>query len=143
METYVKPFASLTVQELYEILKARAEVFFLEQKIVCQDLDDVDYEAIHVFIRQGKKVCAYLRIYEKSEDTVQIGRVLSTERGVGLGKAVMEAGIKACRSLPGKKTLRIEAQSYAIGFYEKLGFTVTSEEFLDVGIPHVEMILDL
>ena len=68
-----------------------------------------------------------------------IGRVLSTERGVGLGKAVMEAGIKACRSLPGKKMLRIEAQSYAIGFYEKLGFIKTDSRKEENGTVYTPM----
>jgi len=143
VELVIKPFDQLTTGELYEIMKARAAVFLLEQKIVCQDLDDVDYRAWHVFLRDETGVKAYLRAYEKDAETAQIGRVLTTERGRGYGRAVMRAGIETARTRMRKSILRMEAQCHAIGFYEKLGFCVTSEEFLDVGIPHVEMKLSL
>ena len=143
MELIVKPFDRLTAAEVYELLKARAQVFLLEQQIVCQDMDDVDYRAWHVFFRDGEGIKAYLRAYEKDAETAQIGRVLTTVRGKGYGADVMRAGIETARDIMGKTVLRIEAQTHAIGFYEKLGFAVTSEEFLDVGIPHVEMKMNL
>ena len=143
LETVVKPFDLLTTEELYEILKARAAVFMLEQNIICQDMDDVDYRAWHVFLKDETGILAYLRLYERDADTAQIGRVLTTRRGYGYGRSVMHAGIDAAKTCLQKENIYIEAQSYAIGFYEKLGFCVTSEEFLDVGIPHVEMQLHL
>ena len=42
----VKTFDELTSKEVYEILKARAEVFVVEQNIVYQDMDDIDYDAL-------------------------------------------------------------------------------------------------
>ena len=39
----------------------------------------------------------------------------------------------------GCEKLCLDAQTHAIGFYKKLGFRVTSDEFLEEGIPHVEM----
>ena len=45
MEFLAKRFDELTTRELYEILKSRAEVFMLGQGIICQDIDDVDYES--------------------------------------------------------------------------------------------------
>ena len=38
-------------------------------------------------------------------------------------------------------SIYIEAQCYATGFYEREGFVIASEEFLEDGIPHVEMML--
>jgi len=139
LELVIKTFDQLSAGELYEILKARAAVFMLEQKIVCQDMDDVDYRAWHIFLQEKNDVKAYLRMYETDEKTVQIGRVLTTERKKGYGYTVMCAAIDTAKRRLKKQTVRLEAQSHAIGFYEKLGFQVTSEEFLDVGIPHVEM----
>ena len=139
MELVIKTFDQLSAGELYEILKARAAVFMLEQKIVCQDMDDVDYRAWHIFLQDGNCIKAYLRMYETDEKTVQIGRVLTTERKKGYGYTVMCAAIDTTKQRLKKQTVRLEAQCHAIGFYEKLGFQVTSEEFLDVGIPHVEM----
>ena len=43
----------------------------------------------------------------------------------------------------GARRIRLEAQSYAQGFYEKAGFARCSDEFDEDGIPHVEMVLDL
>ena len=62
MDFIVKKFNELTAGELYEILKARSAVFLLEQNIVCQDMDDVDYDSYHFFICDDKKVMAYLRV---------------------------------------------------------------------------------
>ena len=49
MELKVKFFDELTTRELYEMLKARAEIFVVEQNCVYQDLDDKDYTSLHVF----------------------------------------------------------------------------------------------
>ena len=47
-----KYFDELTTKELYEILKARAEIFVVEQNCVYQDLDDVDYWSLHIFCKE-------------------------------------------------------------------------------------------
>ena len=63
-----KKFCELSAAEVYEILKSRAEIFLLEQGIVCQDLDDVDYDSLHCFFWDGKRVTAYLRAFESLKD---------------------------------------------------------------------------
>ena len=55
MTFFCKRFDDLSPSEVYEILKARCEVFLLEQRIICQDMDDVDYDALHFFIKEGNK----------------------------------------------------------------------------------------
>lgn len=141
MNLIIKSFEELTTTELYEILRVRAEVFVVEQDCVYQDLDGLDYNSMHVFLEQDGKVQAYLRVFlrEEKEKVVQIGRVLTYKRGAGLGLELLLQGIEVAKSYFQAKKLYLEAQVYAIGFYEKAGFKVVSEEFLEDGIPHVCM----
>lgn len=145
MNTIVKKFEELTTTELYEILKARAEIFIMEQNINYQDMDDIDYRSLHCFIKEGNKVIAYLRAFYKSEDkaVVKIGRVLTLEHGKGLGRVLLEESIKAIKEQMRCDKIYIEAQKHAIGFYERFGFATTSGEFLEEGIIHVAMELDV
>ena len=138
-----KFFEELTTKELYEILKARAEIFVVEQTCVYQDLDDIDYRSLHVFCEEDGKVTAYLRAFQTEESVVQVGRVLSINHGKGLGKKILCHGISALIEQFDPQKIFIEAQCYATGFYEKAGFEICSEEFLEVGIPHVGMELFL
>lgn len=142
VELAAKYFKELTAEEVYEILKERSAVFVIEQKCIYQDIDSLDYEAMHVFYKRGRNIAAYLRIFRLEEDMVQIGRVLTVERGVGLGARVLNEGIRIAKEEMGAKRIYIEAQSYAKKFYERAGFIQISEEFLEDNIPHIKMILE-
>ena len=143
MEMKSKFFSELSTNELYEILKIRSEIFVVEQNCVYQDMDDRDYDSLHIFFEDGERVVAYLRAFAKDEDTVQMGRVLTLEHGKGLGGKLLKEGIEQIRKKQNPKKIYIEAQCYATGFYEREGFVVCSDEFLEDGIPHVQMILKL
>lgn len=145
MHLTAKKFNELTTTELYEILKARAEIFIMEQQITYQDMDDIDYECLHCFFVEGKRVTAYLRAFYKDEThkTVKIGRVLTLQHGNGMGKALVEQSLKAIKEKLQCEKISMDAQKYAVGFYEKLGFEVTSGDFLEEGIVHVAMELML
>lgn len=143
MNLHIKTFEQLSSTELYEILKARSAVFVVEQTCPYQDIDGGDYDSLHVYQEEEGKILAYLRCYVQDEYTARIGRVLTMERGKGLGRPLMEAGIQAVREHYKASSIYIEAQCYAIGFYNKFGFEVCGEEFLEDGIPHVPMTLDL
>ena len=137
-----KCFDELTTRELNEILRARSAVFVVEQDCVYQDLDGIDHESTHIFAqKENGEVTAYLRIFMKKDEknTAQMGRVLTTERGKGLGGEILREGIKAAREKLGAEEIYMEAQEYAIPFYSREGFAVTSDVFLEDGIPHVEM----
>ncbi len=141
-----KNFNELTTYELYEIFKARVEVFVVEQNCVYSEVDDVDYDSIHLYTidesgEEPYKITSYLRIYKKAdEDNVyRFGRVLTTRRGEGLGGEILNEAVRIVRDELKASEVYIEAQSYALGFYEKVGFVVCSEEFLDEGIPHKQM----
>lgn len=145
MNLIIKTFQELDTKELYEILKARASVFIMKQNINYQDMDDIDYKSIHFFYMENDTVIAYLRAFYKDneKEAVQIGRVLTLEHGKGLGKKLIENSLPEIKKrLPSKKIV-MDAQTHAISFYEQFGFVVISEEFLEEGIMHVQMKLEL
>ena len=145
MEIIVKRFDELDINELYEILKLRVNVFVVEQNCPYPELDDKDKSAWHVYIREDGNITAYLRVLDPgvSFDTAAIGRVISTRRRCGLGTKLLREGIRVARERMNANAIKIEAQTYARAFYELQGFRQTSEEFLEDGIPHIEMTLEL
>lgn len=142
MDFKAKLFGELTAAEIYEILKVRAQVFQMEQNIHYLDEDNVDYDSLHCFFEENGQVTAYLRAFPVN-GKIRIGRVLTITRGLGLGKAVMQLGVKAARERFGALDIIMDAQKHAEGFYKKLGFVTTSDEFLEEGVVHVEMVLSL
>ncbi len=143
MNWTIKTFDQLTGKEIYEILRTRAEVFVKEQKISYVDPDGVDYKSWHIFAMEDNRVCAYLRAFLDGEDTVKIGRVLTLVHGKGTGTQLMKYAISELKAKTGCKKIIMDAQSHAISFYQRLGFTITSAEYLEEGIPHVDMELNL
>lgn len=145
MELVSKYFDELTTIELYEILKARSKIFVVDQKCVYQDLDNIDYRSLHIFFKEGDNVLAYMRAFEKKTEAgvVQAGRVLTIEHGIGMGGKLLKEGIIQIKEKMNPRQIYIEAQCYATGYYEREGFKICSDEFLEEGIPHVQMILDL
>ena len=143
MDLIVKSFSELSLEELYEIIKSRSEIFLLEQNIVCQDLDDVDYTSLHCFFYDGKRVTAYLRAFALDNDTVTIGRVLTLEHRKGLGSELMKKSIEEIQKHFQCKKISLHAQKQAVEFYEKLGFYITSDEFLEEGVIHITMEADI
>lgn len=144
MKFTAKFFDELTTTELYEILKSRAEIFFLEQKIFCLDMDDVDYRSRHCFMMNDDRVIAYLRaFYNDDNSVVQIGRVLTLVHGKGFGIELMNRSIADIKENMKCRKICLDSQKHAIGFYEKLGFSVISDEFLEEGVLHVSMELNL
>ena len=143
MELCVKSFRELTTDELYDILALRVAVFVVEQNCPYMETDGLDRNALHVFLREGGQIKAYLRIMDRGEESqwVSIGRVIAAERRKGLGAGILQAGIAAARERFHANEIYLEAQTYARAFYEKQGFRQISEEFLLDGIPHVKMLL--
>ena len=136
-----KRFSDLKLEELYGILRVRSEVFVTGQKCLYVDPDGRDFGSVQVFASKGERIIACLRIYGKEAGVVQIGRVAVIEslRGSGIGRMMMRQAISHVTENSTDEKIYLEAQTYAIGFYEKLGFKVISDEFLDEGIPHKGM----
>ena len=140
-----KSFQELTVDELYELLRIRSEVFVVEQNCVYQDMDGDDQKSIHLWLTVANKVVALARVCPAGTHMkeVSIGRVITTERGKGYGKQIMLHAIEAAKEHFDAKQIDIEAQEYAKGFYESVGFKQSSETFMLDGIPHIRMTLRL
>lgn len=137
-----------TQEEVYDMCKARFEVFVCEQKIICEnDFDDKDKECFHLFayeaINDRVELAGYCRLlapgisYEESS----IGRVLvlSKYRGFGLGTKMMEQAIIAIKEVYGVSKITLSAQSYIKKMYELVGFEQVSDEYDEAGIPHIKM----
>ncbi len=105
------------------------------------DLDGLDPECLHVLAwnEQGRPIGT-----ARMQEDGKIGRmaVLKPWRGRGVGRALLQALLSEARSR-GLTSVYLAAQIQAIGFYEKHGFQATGDIFLDAGIPHRSMILDL
>ncbi len=134
----VKKFDALTPHELYRILKARVDIFVVEQNCPYPECDNLDQCSDHIMLYENDELAAYARVFRKDETTYQIGRVIAVKRGSGCGAKILSAAIAQCMTYP-CDSIYLEAQQYAIGFYEKAGFVVTSEPFDEDGILHVQM----
>lgn len=145
MELIVKKFNELTNGELYDILKARVDIFIVEQNCPYPDIDGNDKDAVHVFLRDNNEIKAYLRVLDKGvmSECPALGRVFSTERRRGYASQVLVKGIEVAKEYFGAQSIYVEAQTYARSLYEKQGFRQISEEFLEDGIPHIKMLLEL
>ncbi|MBQ4119825.1 MAG: GNAT family N-acetyltransferase [Clostridia bacterium] len=145
MKFTAKYFNELSLTELYEILKVRSQIFILEQNIHCQDMDGIDQKAKHFFTEENGEILAYLRAFytDDSKIVVKIGRVLSLTHGKGLGADIMRKAIKDIKENMKCQKICLNSQKSAIGFYEKLGFKTVSDEFLEEGIVHVMMKLEI
>ncbi|KLT65674.1 GNAT family N-acetyltransferase [Pedobacter sp. BMA] len=139
-----KAFEALSVNELYQILRLRNEVFVVEQNCNYQDADGKDQHCHHLMMFKDEMLVAYARLVPAglSFDEVSIGRVIthSSVRGTGAGKLLMQAAIDKSREIYGDAAIRIGAQTYAKEFYARLGFEETDIEFMEDGIPHLEMV---
>jgi ElaA protein len=147
MDFIIKNFNELTVGELYEILELRINIFVVEQDCPYPEIDGKDKQAMHLFVREERKIIAYLRILPRgvSFDEVSFGRVVvdKKHRRKGLAKALLERAIQYTQEEMREAKVRIEAQSYTRGLYESVGFIKISEEFIMDRLPHIEMLLDL
>ena len=137
-------FAELGVDDLYDALALRCRVFILEQGPYL-DPDGLDRSAWHLLGRNHEgALLAYLRAVDPGAKFAEpsIGRVVADAavRGNGLGRALMEAGLAGCeRHWPGQG-IRISAQAHLERFYGSLGFVRVGDDYLEDGIPHVEML---
>ena len=147
MKIKIKSFEELTKKELYEILKLRSEIFVVEQHCFYLDPDGYDYHCHHLIVEENNEIVAYLRIIPKglSYETPSIGRVLTAKdyRGIGASRMAMQTAIDFIKAQWKKDKITIGAQFYLENFYASLGFVRVSDVYLDAGIEHIDMVLDL
>ena len=147
MEINTYSYNELTTNQLYEILKLRAEVFVVEQNCAYQDLDNKDNKALHLIGERNNKIIAYTRIFKKGDyfTNSSIGRVLVKKefRKKELGKVIMEKSIEIIKKNTKEEKIEISAQKYLTKFYKDLGFKKTGKEYLEDNIPHIKMMLKI
>lgn len=122
----------------------RQVVFINEQGVPPEDeWDDMDDKALHYLLYINNEAISCARMLLSGEDG-KIGRVavLKTHRHKGMAYKLMSFIINDAKQ-QGLKQLKLDAQNYIIPFYEKLGFIVCSEEFIDAGILHKSMQLQI
>ena len=140
----IKPFEALTVDELYDLLKLRSEIFVLEQNCVYLDLDGKDKKALHLIGEYDGKIVAYSRLFDAgiSFDNSSIGRVVvdANYRDKKWGHNLMREAIAGIKTHFDKDKITIGAQLYLKKFYESHGFVQSSEMYLEDDIEHIEMI---
>ena len=116
----------------------RTAVFIQEQQVPeALEWDEFDAVSVHAlaFNDAGQPVGTARLIPDG-----HIGRmaVLKQWRGQGFGGALLQALLQELRQRRQKKAM-LNAQTYAVPFYQKFGFNVCSEVFMEAGIPHVKM----
>lgn len=141
----IKNFNELTPFEVYDILALRNEVFVVEQQAIYNDTDYSDQKSYHFMMYEGNELASYIRLIPKGikYDEASIGRVVTSPkyRYKGYSRILMIEGMKLEHQLePNSIGIRISAQSYLQKFYGSLGFVVCSDEYLEDGLPHVEMV---
>lgn len=146
IECVLKFFDDLTLRELYEILRLRAEVFVVEQNCSGQDLDGKDYESYHLFISNGSEIIGALRILKQNVayPEMAIGRLIVDKRyrKRGLSRKMMEHAMDFILNDLGKNAIRLSGQAYLCDFYRSLGFRRVSDRYLEDGIWHYEFLYE-
>ena len=139
----IKRFSELSLDQLYQIMALRNEVFVVEQNCPYQDLDNKDQVAFHVCGYLKDKLVGYARLFDAGIyfKNPAIGRVIVSKdaRNLKIGHDLMRNSIAAVSKYYGSDSITISAQVYLIKFYQQHGFVQVGDEYLEDGIPHVEM----
>lgn len=148
MEWILKHFSQLSSIEVYEMIKLRTDVFVVEQQSIYSDCDNKDLDAYHLQLRDASgQLVGYLRILNQgvSYETYSIGRVIITSalRRTGFGEQMLHRAIAFVASQWQGDAITISAQQQLTSFYERVGFKVESEPYIEDGIYHIQMRLEL
>lgn len=147
MEWTIKRFNECTTYELYHIYKLRTDVFVVEQESIYSDFDGKDFEAFHLQIKHEGELVGYLRMLDKgvSYSTYSIGRVViaPSMRGTGLGEKMMREAVRFIKEHWNGSSITISAQLRLTKFYERIGFKIESDPYMEDNIPHIQMKLTM
>lgn len=139
----IKDMGGFSAHELYALLKLRVDVFVVEQNCPYPELDGKDDQALHLMLKRGEEIIAAARIFPPHDDVpTKIGRVVVSpdHRGERLGEALMQEALTACKERFPGAPMFLSAQSHLQKFYGSFGFKLVSDEYLEDGIPHVDML---
>lgn len=135
----------MTPDIVYAAMRLRSAIFVVEQNCVFPDMDGRDPACEHLCGWDGAgELVAYLRLVPPGARTpeVSLGRVVvaATARGQGLGRAVMQEGLRACAARYPGMPVKVSAQQHLESFYRDLGFRTVSAPYDEDGIRHVDMV---
>lgn len=137
-------FNELASAELYAVLRLRSEVFVVEQACIFQDMDGADLEAMHLLGTLEGALVAYARCFAAGVKFAEasIGRIATRDsvRGCGVGHALVEKAATCLFRQWGPQAIRIGAQARLEAFYRQHGFEKAGPQYLEDGIPHIEML---
>lgn len=139
----VRRLDEFSAADLYDMLKLRVDVFVVEQHCPYPELDGNDKDCLHLRLLQDGELLACARLWRPTpEQHPRIGRVAVSpnHRGKRLGDSLMREAIAEAEKRYRGEPIEISAQSHLQKFYGSLGFEVISEEYLEDGIPHVDML---
>ena len=138
-------FDELTTHQLYMVMKLRVDIFVVEQNCPYHELDnkDLQNDVYHLLGYDGDTLIAYLRLLAPkiSYPNVSLGRVVIAEvaRGSGIAHQLLAKGVQLAEQYWPNHSIDIGAQSHLQSLYQAHGFKAFSEEYLEDGIPHVDM----
>lgn len=135
-----KTFQELTVDELYELMKLRFDVFILEQKCFYDEFDLQDQTAHHVLIKQDENLIGYARVLFEKEH-LHIGRIVVgiNNRKQGVARQLILNAMKFCKENYPKEDIYLSAQVHLESYYQSFGYQTISKPYDWDGILHVDM----
>ncbi len=138
-------YASLALDDLYDLLALRSAVFSVEQNCAYLDPDGVDRQCWHLLGRGAQgQLMAYLRGVDPGAKYAEasIGRVITAPvaRGTGLGRQLVAEGLRRMDTTWPGVALRISAQAHLDRFYAGFGFAAVGGQYMEDNIPHIEML---
>ena len=139
-----RAFDRLDNHSLYDLLALRSAVFCVEQNCAYQDADGKDQLAWHLLAHRHGELVGTARLLMPGvsyPEACSIGRVASRidQRGQKVGQQLMACAVAQCEQLFANYPIRIGAQQYLVGFYQKFGFASQGESYLEDGIVHISM----
>ena len=137
------PFSELSVEQLYALLKLRAEIFVVDQNCAYLDPDGKDPFALHLLGTDESGLAAYLRVFPPTEieNYIVFGRVVTAKRAraQGFGKHMLQEFFRYCDIHYPNVTVQCSAQYYLKKFYESFGLKAYGEVYQEDNIPHIAM----
>ncbi len=139
----IRQWSEMSRDDVFEMVLLRTEVFFVEQRVDEQEFDalDRDDRTVHMWIPGDDGMAAYLRVTKQDATEGGAGRafgrvaVHADRRHEGLAKRLIQEVLERF----GHEPLTIHSQEYVMGLYEKFGFEVVGERFVEAGLPHFTM----
>ncbi len=136
-------FKALTNEQLYAVMKLRAEIFVVEQHCPYLDPDGRDAAAFHLLGMDNSQLVAYLRLFPPTSvsNHIVFGRIVTCQsvRGQGYGQQLMQTMIGYCEDNYPGIAIRCSAQHYLLKFYNHFGFEAYGDMYPEDGIPHIAM----